>query len=237
MATLLHCHAVNPLVITLDGPAGSGKSTVARLLAGRLGVAFLDTGAMYRGLAAYCLDKGIDVTADRDRVIDVVSSRPMAFDRTYDPPRLVMDGRDMTDRLRDLDTNVAVSDVAGIEQVRQVLVEAQRRIGRELGRMVTEGRDQGSVVFPDAVMKFFLDAEPQVRAERRSTQLRDEGKPVDEQLIQRQMARRDQRDKGRRAGPLTCPHDATRVDTTDMTLDQVVERLEKLVKQRVGENF
>ena len=146
---------MNPIVITLDGPAGSGKSTVAALLAKRLGMELLDTGAMYRGLTASCLDRKIDPVKSPDQVTQVAQSAQIRFDWNAHPPRLEIDGQDITDRLRDTDVTSCVSDVASIPQVRKVLVDAQRRIAREHPRLVTEGRDQGSVVFPDAALKFF----------------------------------------------------------------------------------
>lgn len=220
------------LVITIDGPAGAGKSTVARQLAARLGLDFLDTGAMYRGLAAAAIDGGVD-PADRHALADLAQRIRIAFDWAADPPRLEIDGRDVTHRLRDPDVTAAVGDVAANAPVRQVLVDAQRQIGRQHPRLVTEGRDQGSVVFPDAAVKFYLDASPQVRARRRAEQLREAGREADEQQILGQIVARDQRDSTRPDGPLICPHDAIRVDTSGMTLGQVVDHLAELVRQRV----
>lgn len=222
-----------PLIITLDGPAGSGKSTVARLLAHRLGLEFLDTGAMYRGLTAHCLDHGIDPAADAQVVDRMAHEAPMGFDWQTDPPRLHVGDRDVTDRLRDPDVTTKVSDVASIGVVRQYLVQMQRAIGQEHPRLVTEGRDQGSVVFPQAQVKFYLDASPQVRARRRADQLRQAGKAADEAAILESIISRDQRDSSRRDGPLICPPDAIRIDTSALTLVQVVDHLEQHVRQRV----
>ncbi len=214
-------------VITIDGPAGSGKSTVARRLAERLGMDFLDTGAMYRGVAAAVLDAGLD-PADEAAAAELTEQLAIRFDFSADPPRLKIDGRDVTHRLRDADVTDAVSDVAANRRVRDVLVHAQRWIGREHPRLVTEGRDQGSVVFPDAAVKFYLDATPAVRAQRRARQLREAGvRDVDEQRIREQIIQRDKRDAGRRDAPLICPDDAIRVDTSGLTLEQVVDTLEQ----------
>src|SRR5689334_6266608 len=132
---------MQPLIITLDGPAGSGKSTIARQLARRLGLEFLDTGAMYRGLTALCLDDGIDPAADPAAVVDLAQRFPIRFDWQADPPRLQIGEHDLTDRLRDPDVTFSVSDVASIGGVRQVMVEAQRQIAAAHPRLVTEGRD------------------------------------------------------------------------------------------------
>ncbi len=225
---------MQPLVVTLDGPAGSGKSTVARLLAARLGVAFLDTGAMYRAITAVALDSGLDTATQAAEVTEMARRLDLRFDWNTDPPRLHADGRDVTDRLRDADVTRGVSDVAAMPQVRQILVEAQRRIGREHPRLVTEGRDQGSLVFPRAQAKFFLDAAPAVRARRRALQLREAGKPADEAQILQAILLRDHRDRSRPDGPLVCPADAEAVDTSDLGIEQVVDLLERRVRGKLS---
>ncbi len=222
------------LIITLDGPAGSGKSTVARRLAGLLGLEFLDTGAMYRGLSARCVERGIDPVAEDYAVVELARNSEMRFDWTQDPPRLHVGGVDVTDRLRDSDVTGQVSEVSAISGVRQVMVREQRRMGEEHPRLVTEGRDQGSIVFPHAGVKFYLDAAPAVRAKRRAQQLRDAGKTVDLEEVRQRITERDRKDSNRKFGPLICPEDAQRIDTSDMTLDQVVDMLEAEVKQAVG---
>ena len=222
------------LIITLDGPAGSGKSTVAGLLAKRLGMELLDTGAMYRGLTAHCLDNGIDPVTQAQSVVAAARNASMRFDWTADPPCLYVAERDVTPRLRDPDVTANVSEVASIADVRLILVQAQRRIAEEHPRLVTEGRDQGSVAFHKAAVKFYLDANPEIRASRRAEQLRQAGKPADEAKILQGITQRDRRDTHRQNGPLICPDDAVRIDTSGLELDQVVDLLEEAVRQRVG---
>ena len=219
------------LIVTLDGPAGSGKSTVARRLAQSLGVAFLDTGAMYRGLTAKALERGIDPATEAHAVVELARHYPLRFDWATDPPRLYVGESDVTGRLRDSDVTGKVSEVAAIGGVRQVLVQAQQAIGAEHPRLVTEGRDQGSVVFPDASVKFYLDARPQVRAQRRAEEIRKAGRHVDLTALREQIIDRDRRDAARQDGPLICPDDAQRIDTSDMTLDEVVTLLEQRVSE------
>jgi cytidylate kinase len=225
------------LIVTLDGPAGSGKSTVARRLAQRLDLEFLDTGAMYRGLTAKCLDRDIDPAAAPQEVVALAQHCPMRFDWKADPPRLFVGDIDVTDRLRDADVTFSVSDVAAIGAVRHLLVAHQQQIGRDHPRLVTEGRDQGSVVFPAAAVKFYLDAAPQVRAHRRADQLRAAGKPVDEAQILEGIMTRDHKDSTRQDAPLIRPDDAEYVDTSAMTLDQVLDHLETRVRARCGQRL
>ena len=228
---------MHPLIITLDGPAGSGKSTVARRLAGQLGVTFLDTGAMYRGVCAACLDAGINPATQSDAVIRLARQCRLWFDWSADPPRLNIDAGeaswDISDRLRDHDVTASVSDVASMPEVRRELVKMQRQIGAERLRLVTDGRDQGSVVFPDAQIKFFLDADLSARARRRAHETRQAGRAADDQVILDDLRHRDRRDRTRADGPLICPDDAIRIDTTDLSIDQVVQRLAGLIKERV----
>ena len=223
------------LIVTVDGPAGSGKSTVARQLAKRLEIEFLNTGAMYRGLTAHAIDRGIDPSHDADAVVELAQRQEMCFNWQTDPPRLMVGGVDVTDRLPDSDVTSHVSDVAALKQVRQVLVEVQRRIGEKHPRLVTEGRDQGSVVFPQAEVKFFLDASLAVRAQRRYDQIREVGHLANLEHIRQSLLSRDHRDLDRVDGPLICPEDAARIDTTEMTLDQVVNLLESKVQQAVSQ--
>jgi len=200
-----------------------------------LRVPFLDTGAMYRGLTAVCLDHGIIPAETPAQVLEVARQVRLGYDWSLDPPGMLVDGRDVTARLRDPDTTCHVSDIAGMPEVRQVLVAVQQRIGREHGRFVSEGRDQGSVVFPDATVKFYLDASPEVRACRRTEELRQRGQAVDAAEVLEQIQTRDGRDSARRTGPLIRPPGAISVDSSDMTLDAVVDHLESEVRRVAGD--
>lgn len=220
------------IIITIDGPAGTGKSSVARDLSKRLGLDFLDTGAMYRAATALALDLGLNL-ADEDAVADMARSADLRFDWNTDPPTLFAFGRPIMHRLRQPDVSGRVSPVSSLAAVRRVLVERQRRIGEVHQRLVSEGRDQGSVVFYDADVKFYLDASPRVRASRRADQLLRMGQSADLEAIELDIADRDRRDSTRVVGPLTCPDDAVRVDTSDLDQPSVVETLVRLVMARV----
>lgn len=234
------------IIVTIDGPAGTGKSTVAQALAERLGLDLLDTGAMYRAAAAIAIDEDLieDIkvgsTAAISRFVNVVADADLHFDWATDPPAIMawlkahQRFEPLNDRIRTPDVTKAVSIVAGITTLRHHMVRKQRIIGQQHPRLVTEGRDQGSVVFPDALVKFFLDADLRVRAERRADQLRAAGYPVEADELMADLARRDDADRNRDEGPLVCPKDAITVDTSDLSFDGVVDRLERDVLDRVG---
>ncbi|MCK4873816.1 MAG: (d)CMP kinase [Phycisphaerales bacterium] len=222
------------LIITIDGPAGAGKSAVARLVAKRLGFHFLDTGAMYRAAVAVAIAEGIPLTHGK-AIADAVQRVTLRFDWDTDPPKLYAGDVDVSQRVRDADVSCHVSPVSALPELRRVLVTQQRAIAREHGRLVTEGRDQGSIVFPDAGLKVYLDASPHIRAARRAQQLRDAGREADEQQILAGIMRRDQGDSTRADSPLVQPRGAIILDTTSLSLDEVVDHLEALALQRMAE--
>jgi cytidylate kinase len=203
-------------VIAIDGPAGSGKSTVARQLADRLGLDYLDTGAMYRAVTFAALRRGID-PAD----VEPVEKLARTVELEVAPDRVEVDGVDATIEIRGPEVSRAVSLVAANAGVRRELVRRQREwtVARDGG--VLEGRDIGSVVFPDAVLKVYLNARPDVRAERRAHEVTD----LDYETVAADMARRDALDQGRETDPLVRADGAFELDTSDMTVDEIVEDL------------
>lgn len=218
------------MIITIDGPAGSGKSTAARKLAARLGIAYLDTGAMYRAIALRALNQGVRLddesalmAAARDAQIEVMCVPTHT--------RVMLDGRDATEAIRSMAVNAATGYVARLQPIRDLLVKKQAEIGRQLGSLVSEGRDQGSVVFPGADLKFFLDARIERRAERRHQEMLADGESVTFEEILGNLRERDGNDAHQWA-PLLEPASAIHLDTTDLTIHEVVERMLEEVNRR-----
>lgn len=221
------------MIITIDGPAGTGKSTVAQRVAERLGYAFLDTGAMYRAIGFEAVRRGVRLEDHRELAFVAKHCR-IEFDWATRPPGVLLNSEPVGHHLRSLEATRAASHVAVVPAIREILVEQQRRIGAERGDVVTEGRDQGSVVFPAAELKFYLDAAPEERARRRVAQLRERGEIVDPQEILAQIRDRDERDSKRAASPLVRPADAEVIDTTQLTLDKVIERIVERARAAAG---
>lgn len=219
------------MIITIDGPAGTGKSSVSRLVAERLGYDFLDTGAMYRAVGLEALRREIDLT-NRNELIMAARACRIEFDWTQRPPRVLVNGGDVTDQLRTDRVTEAASYVAVVDGVRALLVQQQQRIGAEHPNLVTEGRDQGTVVFPDANLKFFLEASLEERARRRFAELRAKHENVDYWKVYHDMEERDRRDRTRAIAPLRPAADAVVIDTTTLSRDAVVERLVEIARQR-----
>ena len=220
------------MLITIDGPAGTGKSTVARKVAERLGFDFLDTGAMYRAVALEALRRQIDLNNARELGFVARHCR-IAFDFGRRPPMLLLNGEPVGPHLRGSEVTSAASRVAAAPAVRQQLVAQQQRIAAEHGNLVTEGRDQGTAVFPSAELKVYLDAAPAERARRRVAQLRARGEHASLENVLRDIHERDQRDSSRSVGPLAVPKDAAVIDTTNMSEDQVVDRIVELARARM----
>jgi cytidylate kinase len=214
------------MIVTIDGPAGAGKSSAARALARRLGFEFLDTGAMYRAVSLAALRAGLDL-GDQDALARLVAG--LRLEMT--PGRVLLDGEDVTEAIRTREVTAATGPVADSRAVRQHLVGLQRALaaGRD---MVVEGRDQGTIVFPDVGCKFFLMADRVERARRRSRELAARGEPADLEEVLRAQDERDRRDAARDLAPMVPAADAVILDSTRLDPDQVVGRMEEEVRKR-----
>ena len=217
-------------IVTIDGPAASGKSTVARLVAQRLDACFLDTGATYRAATLAVVQAGVDLE-DEQAVAAVVSQAAIKLDGT----RVFVDGLDVSDQIRIPELTAKVRHLAGSGVVRSVLVDLQRSFAVHHAQVVTEGRDQGTVVFPEAQVKVFLNASVQERARRRQRELEAQGMACDVDQIEADIIARDESDRIRTVGPLKPAPDAIEIDTTDLTIEQVVDKIVALNKERLGQ--
>ena len=215
------------MIVTIDGPAGAGKSSVARALARRLGFRFLDTGAMYRAVALAGMRRGLDWDAPDDlaRLAQKLAIK-VAGDRIF------LDAEDVTEAVRTSEVTAVTRYAADNPQVRQHLVELQRTLAAD-DNIVAEGRDQGTVAFPQAECKIFLTASREERARRRLRDLQLQGEPVTLAQVLAAQERRDREDARRPVGPLVAAPDAVEVSTDGLTLDQVVDRLETIARQRM----
>ncbi|MCH7787804.1 MAG: (d)CMP kinase [Acidobacteria bacterium] len=211
------------MVITIDGPAGSGKSTAARKVAARLEVPYLDTGAMYRAITHVALLRGIPLE-DEQAVVELARQTRLEVDCGPTHARVRADGHDISEAVRSLKVTQATGAVARIQPVRDLMVAEQRRLGRRLGSFVTEGRDQGSIVFPDADMKFVLEAELEQRALRRLRDLQVDGEEVEFREVIYDLKTRDANDSVQWSS-LLRPDAAIVIDTTDLSIAQVVDCL------------
>lgn len=211
------------MVITIDGPAGSGKSTVARKLAARLEIPYLDTGAMYRALAYEALQRSVAVD-DLEAVTAIARDSRLELDCGPTFTRVRVDGHDVSEAIRTMAVSAVTSSIAKNQAVRALLVAQQRTLGASMGSFVTEGRDQGSVVFPDADVKFVLDATLEARALRRYREMVADGEVVELEAVRENLQRRDAVDS-RQWEPLLGRGEAIVIDTTDMTIQDVIERM------------
>ncbi len=218
-----------PLIIAIDGPAGAGKSTVAARLASRFGLLNLETGAMYRAFALKALEQHLD-PSNADALEQLAASTTIHLEPTASGNRVLLDGADVTNRIRQSDVTQAASQVSVHPAIRRWMVDLQRELGAN-GGIVMEGRDIGTVVFPHADVKIFLDASPEARSERRYAQT---GGAVSQEAVLREIRERDERDRTREQSPLKPAPDAVVIDSTDLALDEVVGRIEALIIARLG---
>ncbi len=212
------------MIITIDGPAGAGKSTAARNLAHALSIPFLDTGAMYRALTLKALEE-LDDLGDPQALAGIARRADLHLVPHGEGTTVQLDGRDISRDIRTQRVTDNAHYIASCPAVREVLVDKQRQVGAELGSFVTEGRDQGSVVFPAAEHKFFIVASPEIRARRRVEQLQAAGEEADYEDILQKIIQRDQRDSSRAVAPLVKPDGAVEIDTSDTTPQQVIQQM------------
>lgn len=220
----------DPIVITIDGPAGAGKSTVAKMLAARLGLSYVDSGATYRAAALKVIESGV-TPDDEARVIEVVSRAEIAFEAAAGTSRVRLDGRDVTDKIRTSEVTLAAARVSRLPEVRKKLIGLQRALARGKG-VVMEGRDIGTKVFPDADLKIFLDADPVIRERRRMDQQRAKGPSAE--AMAAELRERDRRDRTRATSPLVAATDAVVLDSTHLSEDEVLRKIEELVDAKRG---
>ncbi len=219
-------------VIAIDGPAGAGKSTVASHLARKFGFLNLETGAMYRALALKAIQSDLNFD-DEAELMAITGVTRIVLEPQRDGNRVLLDGVQVSGRLREPDVTAAASRISIHPRVRQWMVDQQRALGRK-GGVVMEGRDIGTVVFPDAEVKIFLDAAPEVRGNRRYLQTEPADARETEVAVLNDLRERDARDRSRAESPLRAAPDATVLDTTHLTLDEVLQRVESLVQEAVN---
>jgi cytidylate kinase len=213
------------IVIAIDGPAGAGKSTIARRLAARLGYTYIDTGAMYRAVALWALRQGVELS-DMHRLDQLAQAADIQLDSSQD--RVILNREDVTEAIRTPEVSSAASQVAAVSAVRRALV-AKQRVFAETQNVVMEGRDIGTVVFPDARVKIFLDANPGERVRRRAMEA-----GADPSAVAGQISERDRRDQTRGDSPLTQAPDAVYLDTSDLSMEEVEEEILKVVRARTA---
>jgi len=211
------------MIITIDGPAGSGKSTVARALARRLAFRFIDTGAMYRTVALAGIRRAVD-WQQPDQLAELAAK----IEIRVDGPRTLLDGEDVSEKIRGSEVTAATRHAADNPLIREHLVRLQREVAGD-DNVVTEGRDQGTVAFPHAQYKFFVTASPEERARRRLGDLQSRGESATLEEVMAAQQRRDQEDSSRKIGPLAAAADAIEVCTDGMTVEEAVDRLEEIV--------
>jgi len=216
-------------VITIDGPGGSGKGTIAIRLAQNLGWHFLDSGALYRIVAVAAMERAI-VADDEKALGELAGQLNVSFSLVDDEVVILLDGKRITTRLRSEEAGVFASKIATVPAVRAALVQRQRAF-RKLPGLVADGRDMGTVIFPDAKLKIFLTASARARADRRYKQLKEKGESVNLTRLFRDIKKRDERDMSRSISPLTPAEDAQLIDSTEMSIEMVLEEIHKLLEK------
>lgn len=220
-------------IIAIDGPAGAGKSTVAKHLAAHFGLLNLETGAMYRAFALKALRNGLGLD-DAAALQKLAATTSILLEPTPNGNRVLLDGDDVTGEVRDAEVTQAASRVSVHPAIRVWMVDLQREMGRN-GGVVMEGRDIGTVVFPDADLKFFLDASPEARSQRRYEQVGSAAVVDTPEVISKELRERDERDRNRAESPLRAAPDAVVIDSTSLSLDEVLARIEGIVGARLDQ--
>jgi CMP/dCMP kinase len=222
------------MIIAIDGPSGAGKSTLGRLLARELNLLYIDTGAMYRAAALAVIESGVSTT-DEGRVAEVVGRADINLEGDPDSLQVMLDGRDISEKIRTEEVSQSASVISAIPEVRRTLVRRQREMGERAGGVVLDGRDIGTVVFPSADVKFFLTAAPEARAQRRyeEDRLKERDATFEETLAE--INTRDRRDSTRDDSPLVAAPDAVVIDSTDLSIEEVFERMIATIRERKGE--
>lgn len=219
------------LIIAIDGPSGAGKSTITRLLADRLGYVFLDTGAMYRAVALAAQREGI--VADNDAALEEICRHTrISFVRTNGCCRVMLNDEDVSELIRNPEISLLTSRISTRKVVREFMLSLQREMARD-GGVILEGRDIGTVVFPDADVKFFLSASAEERGRRRYKELKAAGKAIDLETTIAEVMQRDEQDVRREHAPLRRAEDAIGIDSTQLSIDEVLERMEKVVREKL----
>jgi len=221
---------MSKLVVTIDGPAGSGKSTVAQLVAKKLEAGFLDTGAMYRAVTLAAMQAEADMN-DAGQLLEVLENNSFEFSTGIGTMKVTINAADVTDAIRDPAVTASAKYIAAQPAIRDQLVQMQRQFAKNHKKIVTEGREQGTVAFADADYKFFLTADLKARARRRGAQLAEAGTHLAIEKIQEDIEKRDKSDQQRIVGPLKPADDAIIIDTTGLTVEQVVEKIVRICKQ------
>ncbi|HNT90628.1 MAG TPA: (d)CMP kinase [Smithellaceae bacterium] len=211
------------VIITIDGPAGAGKSTVSKILAEKLGYLYLDTGSLYRALAYQAL-KSETLLDNESALADLCSRTEIKLKNIDGKMKVFLDGMDVAENIRSEEVGVAASKISAYAAVRQCLFHLQRQAGAD-GKLVAEGRDMGTVVFPHADYKFYLDASMEERTKRRLNELLEKRKPAEYQSVQKDIMARDQQDTTRQLSPLKIPADAIIIDSTNLSVAEVVKKI------------